>query len=87
MTARQGLIGIGANGAEGRELLRIEEPFVGFGALVVEPDAERMALGGWEVAVLGLEVGEGAEGFPPFLVVWLSCQGIPFTSRCVERIG
>ena len=85
--ARQRLIGVGANGAEGLELFRIEEPFAGFGALVVEPDAERMALGGWEVAVLGLEGGEGVVVFPPFLVVWLSCQGIPFTSRCVGKGG
>ena len=85
--ARQGLIGIGANGAEGRELLRIEPASARFGALVVEPDAERMALGGWKVAVLGLIGRNGAEGFPPFFVVWLSCQGIPFTSRCVGKGG
>jgi hypothetical protein len=39
------------------------------------------------VAVLGLEGGEGVVVFPPFLVVWLSCQGIPFTSRCVGKGG
>ena len=62
--AWQGLIGVGADGAEGLKLLGAEAA-AGFGALVVQPDAELVSLSGWEVVVFGLISLHFVVGFPP----------------------